>query len=104
MECRHFPDRDRGNNRLENLSWSTHKENAADRHVHGTVLRGEHHPNAKLSSDDIIDIRQILADGGTKVLAACWFGVSERTVRQIISRERWAWLPDITDYSLSARS
>jgi len=36
MECRHFPDRDPSNNRLDNLSWGTPVENAIDRVWHGT--------------------------------------------------------------------
>lgn len=34
MEARHFPDHDKSNNRLENLSWGTAKANAADRRTH----------------------------------------------------------------------
>jgi hypothetical protein len=36
LECRHFPDRDPANNRLDNLSWGTKTENAQDQQVHGT--------------------------------------------------------------------
>lgn len=36
MECRHFPDRDPGNNRLDNLQWGTHQENEEDKETHGT--------------------------------------------------------------------
>lgn len=36
MECRHFPDRDPANNRLDNLRWGTHRENEGDKEVHGT--------------------------------------------------------------------
>lgn len=34
---RHYPDRDVTNNYAENLSWSTQKENLADRREHGTM-------------------------------------------------------------------
>lgn len=36
-EARHYPDNDRSNNRLSNLSWSTHLVNANDMVRHGTV-------------------------------------------------------------------
>jgi hypothetical protein len=36
MQARHFPDSDRTNNRLSNLSWSTPEINQADRKYHGT--------------------------------------------------------------------
>ena len=37
MECRHFPDRNPGNNRLENLRWGTRQENMDDKRIHGTI-------------------------------------------------------------------
>jgi hypothetical protein len=47
MECRHL-DGDPANNRLENLRWGTHRENAADQVRHGTAawLRPECHERA----------------------------------------------------------
>ena len=36
MECRHFPDQDPMNNKLENLSWTTRKKNTKDRIHNGT--------------------------------------------------------------------
>lgn len=36
MECRHFPDRDRTNNRLTNLRWGTNSENKQDSVRDGT--------------------------------------------------------------------
>lgn len=38
MECCHFPERDRSNNRLDNLRWDTHHENVLDAVRHGTHL------------------------------------------------------------------
>jgi hypothetical protein len=42
METRHI-DRNPRNNVLSNLRWGTKLENAADKHRHGTMLRGERH-------------------------------------------------------------
>jgi hypothetical protein len=102
MECRHFPDPDPANNRLDNLSWSTPKQNAADKLVHGTSQRGERHPCAKLSTDDIHDIRQLVADGCPRRLAARWFGVSPDTIRLIALRETWVCVEDQTEFGLAA--
>ena len=49
MECRHFPDRDVLNSRIDNLSWASHLTNIRDRIVHGTESRGEKNPSAKLT-------------------------------------------------------
>lgn len=35
MECRHVPDFDPANNRLDNLQWGTPKENQNDKRIHG---------------------------------------------------------------------
>lgn len=37
MESCHFPDRDRSNNRLDNLRWDTHLANMNDRRIHGSL-------------------------------------------------------------------
>ena len=37
--CRHFPDKDTSNNRLDNLSWGTQEQNMQDKYVHGTALK-----------------------------------------------------------------
>jgi hypothetical protein len=44
-------------NRLENLRWDTHKENTNDRVRTGSMLYGERSPTAKLSIDDVHEIR-----------------------------------------------
>jgi len=36
MVCRHFPDRDKSNNRLDNLQWGAFSQNQKDRIAHGT--------------------------------------------------------------------
>ncbi len=38
LECRHFPDGDKCNNDLANLSWGSHAQNESDKLVHGTKL------------------------------------------------------------------
>lgn len=68
MECRHFPDRDKGNNKLENLQWDTHSNNLNDRIFHGTVpvikhVRGSKHWGAKLTEEMIPLIRSAASEG-----------------------------------------
>lgn len=95
MECRHFPDRTKTNNRLSNLQWGTVKENAEDRIIHGTtknrkdystVPRGETHPFAKLSDADVETIRKEMAENpyrGQGRALAKRFHVSEATICDI---------------------
>jgi hypothetical protein len=85
----------RTNNRLDNLSWATSKENHADRIEHGTHGRGELSGTAKLTTADIHMIRELRSQGllhkeiaeqlhihrGVKIV---W-----QTVQKILSGTRW---------------
>ena len=93
MECRHFPDRDPGNNRLTNLSWGTRSQNQRDRVHHGTSSRGEQNARVKLSETQVLTIRK-LEGRFTKSKIARMFGVGRTTIRNILSGERWGWLVD----------
>src|SRR5262245_4498725 len=64
MQCRHFPNRDPSDNRLDNLQWGTSKQNAADKVVHGTLALGARHGSAKLTAEDVQSIRADYAQGG----------------------------------------
>lgn len=93
MECRHFPDRDTANNRVDNLLWGTRKENCADREVQGTSQRGEGNATAKLSNKDIEDIRQMAMERSLSQSAiALRYNVSQSLVSRIASRDRWTHL------------
>lgn len=50
-------DGDRANNRPDNLRWDTRAGNFADKVAHGTHNRGERHPNCRLSSASVHEIR-----------------------------------------------
>lgn len=63
MECRHL-NGVRDDNRLENLCWGTRKENQNDKIVHGNSLKGERNPYAKLSNEDVVEIKKALLLGG----------------------------------------
>ncbi len=66
MVCRHFPDRTRSNNDLDNLSWGTPKQNTADMIIQGTAVpkpKGEACSWSKLTADDVREIREAYATG-----------------------------------------
>lgn len=98
MVCRHFPDPSHRNNRLDNLSWGTHKENADDRVAHGTDPRGERGPNAKLTEAQVVEIRgkyaaakgaKDRAPRGTLNKLAAEYQVSRANIILIVYRFNW---------------
>ncbi len=90
MECRHFPDRDPQNNRLDNLRWDTLSANKADRKVHGTTPRGEKNARSRLTEADVLFIRARYASGGESQLAlATAYGVCPSTISSLILRRTW---------------
>jgi len=93
MEARHFPDRNPLNNRLENLSWATPKQNQQDRITHKTDLRGKDHPMVKITEDVVREIRSRYAVGGImqKELAKI-YGITQSNVSVIVLRRTWKHL------------
>lgn len=77
-------------NRSTNLSYKTRSENHADKHRHGTDLCGEKSQNAKLTVEQV---RQIRADYVPRKVGcgqlAKRYGVSLITIYRIIKGTRW---------------
>ena len=69
------------------LRWATRKENHADKHAHGTAQRGENHPNAKITEQQVLEIRNSLLSLGE--LAAS-FGVTKTTISYIRRGKSWS--------------
>jgi hypothetical protein len=82
LECCHW-DGNRKNNRLENLRWDTRASNEADARRHGTAL-------AKLTENDVREIRRRHSRGESKNALAREFGVDPKTIRDAINRKTWA--------------
>jgi hypothetical protein len=89
MECRHFPDRNPANNRLENLSWGTRAENAQDRIRHGTHGRGERGVGATLRDSDVPAIHEAYRSGATPRELARQYGVGVWTIRRVLLGETY---------------
>ena len=78
-------DDDPSNNRLENLSWGTPKEN------HRTINRhGSRNGRAKLSEDDV---RAIRSSSLRHHELARHYGVSSTTIENIRNRKLWRSIP-----------
>jgi hypothetical protein len=70
------------------VRWATSKENADDKILHGTLLRGEDLPQSKLTEDDIHEIRRRSKLEVQKDIAA-EFGVNGSCISKIVNRVHW---------------
>lgn len=58
-------------------------------------LKGEHHHSAKLTTEDVRDIRASYIPGAVTMAAlASQYGVSKTTVSQIIAGKGWQHIDD----------
>lgn len=76
------------NNHVDNLRWSTEKENMADKIRHGTLLQGSSHPNSRLTQDQVSDIRSMRKDGVSAEGLAGLFKVSKWTIYDVCNPNR----------------
>jgi len=77
------------NNCVSNLRWDTPKNNQNDRHKHGTNLCGEQISQAKLTKDEVIEIRRLYALGHPRPVIALNFQISSGHVWSIVTRKQW---------------
>ena len=101
QEARHFPDRSKLNNRLDNLSYATHKQNMRDQITHGTRPRGSDVTHlSKLTDQDIADILNL---SKTKTLEEIGriYGVSKQAVCAIVNGKTWTHVTKIGWYVLA---
>lgn len=86
-------------NHYSNLRWATRKQNAADMQHHETAQKGEKNGRAKLSTDDVRNIRaeyrQIKNRLSTKKVGdlAAEYGVHHGTLLDIAKGRSWRHIP-----------
>lgn len=69
----------------------THRENMADRDRKGRSNHaGEHNGRARLTTEDVAEIRRAAREGESRQSLALRFGVSYGTVAKIVTGQRWA--------------
>jgi hypothetical protein len=91
MQCRHL----NGivdDNRSENLAWGTSHENMIDRAIHygGAPWNlGSGNGNAKLTENDVIDIREAARSGVSHSEQSRKYGVKVSTISRIVAGVRW---------------
>lgn len=76
-------------NRPVNLEWETRAQNEARKEEHGTIMRGELNGRAKLTEQDIRDIRQALANGATQMDMARKYLTTQSNIWDIKERNSW---------------
>lgn len=78
-------------NRVENLEWVTLGTNTSLQWRDGLVdLRGEKHPNSKLTNADVRKIRELTASGVSNAAVGRMFNITDGMVCMIKKRRRWA--------------
>ncbi len=77
-------------NRAENLEWSTHKANVADKHRHGTASRPGRAgvPARVLTPADVAEMRSLWPGVSIRALAER-FGVGRTTAGDVVRGKSW---------------
>ena len=78
------------NNKLENLRWTTSKDNSADQLRHGTRNQGEKHGCARLTAKDVTMMRGLRGLGATLQYIADLYGISNSHCHRIVSGQAWS--------------
>lgn len=79
------------NNRADNLAWVTPKENAKHRRLHKTQQCGERVKSAKLTEEQVHDIRRRSSEPNGDL--AVEFGVDRSSICRILNYKAWAQSP-----------
>jgi hypothetical protein len=82
----------RAGDAVDNLRWSTHRDNQMDMRRHGTMQDGEKCISAKLTAHQVGQIRAIRQQSGrgSQARLAEVFGISVAQVSRIVNGRRWA--------------
>lgn len=84
-------------NRVENLRWDSFRANTQDAIRHGTLALGSRCGAAKLTEDDVLEIRRLWAEGVQAKELASRFEVTAENIRAITSGKSWRHVPLVPD-------
>lgn len=84
-------DGDKRNNLPNNLEWVTPSENGQHASLNGLLgdQRGTKNPSAKLSEDDVLDIRNLNLAGVMKKDIAEAYSMSRAMITHVCNRHSW---------------
>jgi len=82
-------DGDPSNNNVTNLRWDTQSNNYNDRRKHGTCNSGERHGKARLTCENVLEIRRRAASGDTQQSIADDFETTQSRISEIVRFKSW---------------
>lgn len=94
LEASHLNE-DSTDNRASNLAWETRAENMARRRsVPSPKVRGAANGRAKMTAEQVLELRKLRAAGATYRELAARYGVAYSTARAASVGRRWTHLDD----------
>jgi len=85
-------DGDPTNNFLYNLRWDTLSKNWCDRFQHGTATTGTTNPSAKLTVDEVIEIRKLHKTGHSLSHLSDKYNICRSNVHSIVTNKTWKYV------------
>jgi hypothetical protein len=82
-------DGNKHNNIISNLEWVTYSENNQHAYDTGLKARGENFYNAKLTAEDVDEIRKGVGTVQNSNFYAKKFGVSRATIQDVVKHKTW---------------
>ena len=82
-------DGNKRNNSVDNLEWVSHLENMQHASIVGLMSSGSNHASAKLSEEDVAEIRLLFSQGVCDNDIVKEFGISPGTAAKIRYRQTW---------------
>ena len=76
-------------NRFDNLSWKTPKQNTNDRHTHGTMTQGEEVNTCKVTEEIVLEIRERRRNGESIKILSQDYGLQPAAISKICLRINW---------------